>query len=202
MKPVSEIRRRARASVLRLIRDRRGLAAVEFAMIVPIMLVLFFGTVEFSSGIAIDRKVTLLARTMSDLTSQSPTLGVSDADFTSFFQASQAIMTPYSTTPLKIVISELYVDPTTHKARVEWSKGYQGGAVRATKSAYALPAALAVDGSYLILSEVSYLYTPTVGYVMSKAGITLSHVAYTRPRQYNCVYYPEATSGNPTCPTS
>ena len=46
-------------------------AAVEFALIVPLMLVLFFGTVEFSSGVAVDRKVTLVARTLSDLTSQN-----------------------------------------------------------------------------------------------------------------------------------
>ena len=40
-------------------------------MIVPLMLVMFFGTVEFSSGVAVDRKVTLMARTLSDLTSQN-----------------------------------------------------------------------------------------------------------------------------------
>ena len=50
-----------------------------------------------------------------------------------------------------------------------------------------IPSALAVGGTYLIFSEVSYLYTPTVGYVMKKAGVTLSDVAYTRPRQSTCV---------------
>ena len=52
-----------------------------------------------------------------------------------------------------------------------------------------MPSALAVGGTYLIFSEVSYLYTPAVGYVMAKAGITLSDVAYTRPRQSTCVIY-------------
>ncbi len=46
-----------------------------------------------------------------------------------------------------------------------------------------VPPALLVEQTYLIFSEVSYLYTPTVGYVMGKAGVTLSDVAYTRPRQ-------------------
>ena len=68
---MSKLWYRARLSVLDLIEDRRGLAAIEFAMIVPIMLVMFFGTVELSSGVAVDRKVTLVARTLSDLTSQS-----------------------------------------------------------------------------------------------------------------------------------
>ena len=66
------------AFALRLLDDRRGVAAIEFAMIVPIMLVLFFGTVEFSSGVAVDRKVSLMARTLSDLTSQST--AVADVD--------------------------------------------------------------------------------------------------------------------------
>ena len=58
--------------VRELFSDCRGIAATEFAVIVPIMLVLFFGTVEFSSGVAVDRKVTIFARTVSDITSQAP----------------------------------------------------------------------------------------------------------------------------------
>src|SRR5512141_831162 len=121
MKMISRIRRRARLCLLDLVDDSRGVAAVEFAVIVPIMLVLFFGTVEFSSGVAVDRKVTQMARTLSDLTSQSIT--VADTDLTNFFAASKGIMTPYPSTPTNATISELYVDPKTLVARVQWSQG-------------------------------------------------------------------------------
>src|ERR1700751_2165158 len=102
---------------LRMLADRRGLAATEFAFIMPVMLVMFFGTVEFSSGVAVDRKVTLMARTLSDLTSQSTS--VMDADIANFFLASNWIMWPYTTStpnpnpvaPLSGTITELYVDP-------------------------------------------------------------------------------------------
>ncbi|WP_244549211.1 TadE/TadG family type IV pilus assembly protein [Bradyrhizobium canariense] len=197
---------RARLSIRGLIRDRSAVAAIEFAMVVPIMLVLFFGTVEFSSGVAVDRKVSLMAHTLSDLASQSPTTGVSDSDFVGFFAANAAIMQPYDTTPLKAVISELYVDGTTTppQARVQWSKGYQGGTPLAAKTVVTVPGALLVGGTYLIYSQVNYLYTPTVGYVMSKAGINLSDVSYTRPRQSNCVIYPAVVPPTPIppCPTS
>ena len=54
-----------------------------------------------------------------------------------------------------------------------------------------------VRQTYLILSEVKYLYTPLgIGYVM-KTNITLSDVAYSRPRQVFCVVY---TTPNPTQP--
>jgi Flp pilus assembly protein TadG len=190
--------------MLGLIRDRKAVAAIEFAMVVPIMLVMFFGTVEFSSGVAVDRKVTLMAHTLSDLTSQSPTNGISDADIANFFAASGAIMTPYAAAPTQAIVSELYIDGTTTppQARVQWSKGYQGGVARAPKSTVlTVPSALMVSGTYLIFSEVSYLYTPAAGYVMGKAGVKLSDVSFTRPRQSVCVIYPAVTTGSvPNCP--
>jgi Flp pilus assembly protein TadG len=181
-------------------RDCRGIAATEFAVIVPLMLVLFFGVVEFSTGVAVDRKVTLVARTLSDLVSQNTT--IDDSKFTAYFTAgilvmSQYAQSPYSASTLHSTISELYVDPNTHTAKVQWSKGF---AVRATGSPVTIPAALSVDGTYLIFSEVSYLYTPTVGYVMAKAGVNLADVSYTRPRQSSCVLYNAAA--NSLCPTN
>jgi Flp pilus assembly protein TadG len=187
--------------------DCRGIAATEFAFIVPLMLVLFFGTVEFCSAIAIDRKVTLMARTMSDLTSQSTS--VADADMTTFFNVASKIIwpypaaapNPYFTSPVSGTISELYVDPNTHKAVVKWSKGNAPRAVGSTattvvigSTATNIPTALLVDGTYLILSEVSYKYVPTVGYVLAKAGISLGDVAFTRPRQSTCVFYSPSTT--------
>src|SRR6266581_5127871 len=97
MKSISNISLAARCSARDLARDRSGIAATEFAMIVPLMLVLFFGTVEFSSGVAVDRKVTLMARTLSDLTSQN--ISVTDAQLTNFFAAATGILTPYPSTP-------------------------------------------------------------------------------------------------------
>ena len=193
---MSPIWLRVRRCAISLLEDRSGIAATEFAVIVPVMLVMFFGTLEFSSGVAVDRKVILMARTLSDLTSQS--LSVSNTDLTNFFAASTGIMSPYSSTPTNSTITELWVDPSTLKARVQWS---QGTAPRATSSTVTIPAALAVGGTYLIFSEVSYLYKPTIGYVMAKAGVNLSDVAYTRPRQAVCVIYPTPTTGSlPNCP--
>jgi Flp pilus assembly protein TadG len=196
MKTSSRIWLRARRSASRLGADCSGIAATEFAVIVPLMLVMFFGTVEFSSGVAVDRKVTLVARTLSDLTSQSTT--VTDTDLSNFFAAAAGILTPYSATPTKSTITQLYVDPNTLKAKVQWSKAStidsSGNVVLGTSTHNAsdvvtIPAALAVAGTYLIWSEVSYQYVPAVGYVMAKTGINLSDLTYTRPRQSSCVMY-------------
>jgi Flp pilus assembly protein TadG len=185
---------RARRAFAGFAADRRGIAATEFAVIVPIMLVMYFGTVELSSGIAVDRKVTLMARSLSDLTSQS--LSVDANDMTNFFAAGAAIMTPYPADPIKATITELYIDPNTLQARVQWS---QGSSPRGTGSPVTIPTALAIAGTYLIFSEVSYLYKPTIGYVMAKSGVTLSDTAYTRPRQSECVMF---GTTSPPCPKS
>jgi Flp pilus assembly protein TadG len=192
-----------------LLQDRSGLAAVEFAMVFPMMVVMFFGVVEISSAISVDRKATLVARTLSDLTSQMTS--VANADILSFGEAAKAIMTPYPGSPLKSSVSEVYIDSATGVARVQWSKGLEinaSGNVSITATdphskgeIVTLPAALvAAKGSYVIWSEVSYKYTPAVGYVLAKTGITFKDAAYTRPRTALCVIYP---TGGPTgCPTN
>jgi Flp pilus assembly protein TadG len=198
MKSISKLWSSLRHSTRDLHGDCRGVAAVEFAMIIPIMLVAFFGTVEFCSAVAVDRKVTIMARTLSDLTSQN--IWVDNTATSNIFAASTAIMTPYSAaspTPLNSRLSELYIDPNTLAARVQWSVG-QGMTARTVGSAVTVPAALAVGGTYLIYSEVNYQYVPTVGYVLAKAGIALSDVAYTRPRQALCVLWNTSTGACPT----
>ena len=107
--------------VRRLLKDRSGLAAVEFAMIFPMMVVTFFGVLELSAAIAVDRKATLVARTLSDLTSQM--VSVANADLISFGEAAKAIMTPYPGSPLVSSVTEVYIDSVSGVARVQWSKG-------------------------------------------------------------------------------
>ncbi len=165
--------------------DDSGLAAVEFAMIIPLMALMFIGTNEFSAGVAVDRKVTLMARTLSDLTSRNTS--VDDTQLTNFFNASAAIMTPYPSAPVQGTITELYINPSTLKARVQWSKG---ASVHAAGDIIEIPEALKIGGTYLILSEVKYKYVPSVAWFINKVdGITLSDISLTRPRQGLCVMY-------------
>lgn len=174
------------------LKDCSGIGAVEFAFILPLMLVMFFGTVEFSQGIGVNRKVTIMARSLSDLTSQNTS--VTSTQLNNFFAAATAIMTPYPAAPLRSTISELYIDPSTQTARVQWSVG---SAPRGQSSTVAIPSQLIakdaqnhiVANQYLIYSEVTYQYVPTIGYVMAPSGVNLRDEAYTRPRQSTCVMY-------------
>jgi|SRR5947209_4036504 Flp pilus assembly protein TadG len=214
MKSISRNWLRLPPQALDLLTDCRGIAATEFAVIVPIMLVMFFGTVEFSSGVAVDRKVTLVARTLSDLLSQSlPTAPnstsatVDDTSLQNVFTASIAIVNPYTAAPVKAQLTEIYVD-SNQVAKVQWSKAATIG-TNATQATLApssrnagdiisVPTTLLTRQTYLLFSEVSYLYTPAVGYVMGMSGVTLTDVSYTRPRQVVCVTYNNIPAGCPT----
>jgi hypothetical protein len=126
-----------------------------------------------------------MARTLSDLTSQNTT--VTDAQLTNFFTASKAIMTPYDSSPVQGTITELWINPTTLKARVQWSKGVDP---RSAGDIVEIPDALKIGDTYLILSEVKYKYVPSVAWFINKVnGITLTDLSYTRPRQALCVMY-------------
>jgi Flp pilus assembly protein TadG len=196
------------SSLNHFFRNRQGVAATEFAMIAPFMLIAFFGTVEFCTAVAIDRKITLVARTLADLTAQQspPTIStdsatIADIDLQNNFTAgSKIVQSSYDATPLQSTISEVYVD-NTGRAIILWSKSaiIQSGANTATLTtsqrnqgddvSAIVPAELLTHKTYLIFSEVSYNYIPTIGYVMAKTGVNMSDVSYTRPRQATCIVY-------------
>jgi len=205
----TKARMRARVAIAGFFKDRSGIAATEFAVIVPLMLVMFFGTIEFSSGMAVDRNVSLAARAVANIVSQGTQ--ATNADLANAFNGGNKIMTPYAAP--NMTVSELYIDPSSGNARVQWS---QGNAPRSISSVVAIPSSLiarnpttnAINPSqYVILSEVNTVYTPTIGYVMAPSGVTLSDVAYAIPRQSTCVFYPStpaivAPATTPACPTS
>ncbi|MDB5653397.1 MAG: TadE-like protein [Tardiphaga sp.] len=199
MSKVMASRSRLPRLLARLSADNRGIAAVEFAMIMPLLMLMFFGMIDVSMGIGADRKVTMIAQTMADLPSRYT--AVTDTDFSNFFKIGDAMMTPYPTAKLSVTISQIYLDPTSNGlGKVYWSKG---DAVRAVNTTVVVPDGLigkdpttkvVLANQYLILAEVSFPYQPIIGYVVPKAGLTLSESTYTRPRQSICVYYSTANN--------
>ena len=157
--------------------DERGVSAVEFAMLLPLMITLYLGTVEISQGVGIDRKVTLTTRTTADLASQVSS--INNSDMTNLLNASSAVIAPYDVTKLKVTVSLVTID-ANGQAKVTWSDTFQG-TKRAVGSTVTLPAALNVANTSLIWSEVAYTYKPTIGYVVT-GTLNLSDQIYMRPR--------------------
>jgi Flp pilus assembly protein TadG len=161
----------------RLVRDQRGVSAVEFAMLLPLMITLYLGSVEISQGISINRKVTLTARTVTDLVAQVSS--INNAAMTNVLNASSAVMTPFPVSPLKVTVSLVGIDAQS-KATITWSDGYNI-AGKVPGSAVTLPAALLIANTSLVWGEVQYNYTPAIGYVVT-SNLTLKDQLYMRPR--------------------
>src|SRR5436305_6428006 len=168
---------RARRLLRRFLRGKGGVSAVEFAMLLPLMITLYHGGVEVSSAIAVDRKVTQVARTVGDLVAQSTS--VNATDMTNILNAASSVVQPYSPSLIKVTVSRVDIDANS-VAKVIWSKTLNGTA-RAVNSTVILPGALNTVNTSLIWAETHYAYTPTIGYVIT-GTMTLKDQIYMRPR--------------------
>jgi Flp pilus assembly protein TadG len=161
--------------ILRLAHDQRGVSAVEFALLAPVMIGLYFGCAEIADGVGADRKVSLISAALANLTAQVTT--ISSSDMTNIFDASSAIIAPYAASKLKMTVTCIKID-ANKVATVKWSATRNG---TANSGSATVPSDLAVANSTLILSEASFDYTPTVGYTIS-GTLTLRDKMYMSPR--------------------
>jgi Flp pilus assembly protein TadG len=201
---------KARAAIARARDEQSGIAAVEFALILPLMLTLYIGTAELTNAIMASRKETLVSRTLSDLVAQQPaSTNIGDSDFTSIFAAATAIMSPFSATNLKMTITSVEfvanskaASGTGYDAKPRWTVTQNGGTKRpcavltmvantATPSSTTMPTGIYQSGS-VIVADTSYTYTPAFGSSFmswDSSGITFSHTTYMRPRNTTLITY-------------
>ena len=170
--------RRAQRSRTGLLHNRSGLAAVEFALILPLMVMLYLGSVEVGQAIAIDRMVTLTATTLTNVVTQYTTISAS-TDIPDILGASASILTPYAASNAKVVLSSVVID-VNGNATVVWSKA-QNGAARVAGSSITVPSGMATPNSSLVLGEVSYAYSPVID-ILTLGPFSLSESIFMVPR--------------------
>ncbi len=159
------------------VKDNRGISAIEFALIFPIMIAVFFGVVEISDALTIDRRVATVAGTMADLVAQAKE--IDDTEIANIFTASQAIISPYNENDLSIVISSVVTDKDG-KSEVDWSDT-QNGTARTSGETINLPSGLNEPNGSVILAEVNYKYRSFIGwYIVGE--LNLAEEFYLKPR--------------------
>lgn len=161
-------------------RNEKGLAATEFAMVVPIMIGMYMGAVEVGQALTIDRKLTSLASAASDLVAQSKS--ISESDVQDIFKITDTILSPYDTSSLRIVLSSVVAD-VDNVQQVEWSIANSEGTAHAVGSKIpGMPADATEANSSVIVAEVQYTYTSPVSYYF-KGDTSLSEMFFARPRK-------------------
>jgi Flp pilus assembly protein TadG len=159
---------------LRFWRNTAGVSAIEFALVLPVLLTILFGSAEFGRAYDARRKANQLARTVADLTSQGDTQStVSTATMNDILASATLVLRPFSSTGVQIVVSAMGVDlinPGT-KPRVCSSFATSNATARQVQLAsdLTIPPGFQLPGMRYILTEVSYPYTPLFGSAVLRA---------------------------------
>lgn len=166
------------ALLKRLGRDRRGVSAVEFALIAPAMIAFYFGLAEITQALLAERRTGHAASAIGDLVAQSST--ITNTEVTDIFQIATTIMQPYPTNTLKMRVTSVKAN-AAGVTTVAWSNG-SGMTPYSTGAALSVPAGVIAANQSVIVSEVSYDYDSPVNFFMANA-VTFSRKFYLRPRK-------------------
>ncbi len=158
--------------------DSRGVAAVEFALLLPILLLLYFGVVELTQGVMTQQRANHVAATVGDLASQTSTL--TSADVADIFGVGATVMYPYPTTSLKLRVSSLTAD-SHGNVTVAWSQASGMTALTKGSSVSGLPTSVIAPGESVVMSESQYTYTSAFGQIMPRP-VVFNEKAYLHPR--------------------
>lgn len=147
-------------------KNRSGMAATEFAIILPVLLLLFFGVVEGSDALSKSRRVTLAANTLADLAAQETELLESAVD--SLFVGVEEIIDSGGATMdvrlISVILEDTDGDGNPDSPVVHWSYDNTGGEPYSAGAAYNKlpnPALLTADTA-IIIAEVDFPYTSSL----------------------------------------
>lgn len=157
-----------------------GLAALEFALILPIMVVLYLGGFEVSEAFMINRKVTHATSALGDMVAQAE--DICDSEMANILDAAEAILNPYPSSPSKMIVSGVRIDDEGN-ATVVWSDARNATPYPADAS-IDLPINILQAETFVVVAEVTYDYIPTFGHTLT-GTITLADSFYLRPRLSN-----------------
>ena len=162
----------------RLRGDRRGVSAVEFALIAPVIIVFYFGLAEFCQAFMAQKRMGRTAAAVADLVTQNET--VTRADVSDVFEVGDLMMRPFSAETLSQRATAV-TRQADGSVEVDWSLG-QGMTARAAGEEVTIPDGLIAAGESVVMTEITYDYESPFADLLP--GMTqFSHTYYLRPRK-------------------
>jgi Flp pilus assembly protein TadG len=166
-----------------LLRCRRGLAAVEFALLLPMMVTLFFAILEMGNFLTVHRKIVQATQNAADLLTQEKTLG--NANFDDVTEALRVILRPFPDATLAYRVTSVVYNATSGAATVGWEKSY--GTLGTTPDGPTSTAAgLGLPGESSLVVNLSYVYTPLFTHIVPST-ISIGETAIARPRRVRVI---------------
>jgi Flp pilus assembly protein TadG len=179
--------------ILHFRKAQDGVAAVEFALLLPVLIMMFFGMVETTLALVCRADISQMAATSADLIAQVNTANT--ADISNVYAAAGTILYPYYTggatgKPTIRITSVVYdstsATPTT-SGKVAWTctqlgTGTLTPASRSTGSTVTFSQPLMIANGSVIMAEVAYNYaSPTTQTIVG--SINMTNNFYTKPRR-------------------
>ena len=165
------------AQLQNLLRQRQGIATIEFALIFIAMVLMFFATFEVGSGIIVYMKIIDAADTVSDLVAQQTS--VASSDFDHLYIAGQLVMQPDTGAGLGLAVASVTFDPNSGNPTVAWQVTRGGGSLMSDAAAAAT--GLGSKGDSVIVAQVTYTYNSALHYFLP-TGLAMSSRVFSRPR--------------------
>ena len=175
------MRARVHGGLKRLARfrdDPHGVAAVEFALLVPFLLLVYVGAVQLLDGIRVNRQVVMASSTVANVVSQYTTISAG-TQMPDIMAASLQTLAPFPPERATIVVSSITID-RRGRASVAWSEAHNGTA-REVGERVTLPDGLAAANSSVILGEARYRFTSIIDF-LQLGEMTLTGSTYMVPR--------------------
>jgi Flp pilus assembly protein TadG len=187
--------------------DARGIAAVEFALVLPVLLLMLFGSYDVSRMVMANQKVGVAAATVAELVAAQPTnTATASATISAIVAAGAVAMAPFAAASTTTTVSAIDLKPAANGtccvATVNWSFT-QGGRLRPCATTFtqtaldaapaltSLPTAIAsppaavqalASETAVIISDVTYAYAPIAPGIDKLLPATLHRTTYTYPR--------------------
>lgn len=169
----------------RLRSDQRGMAAVEFALIAPIMILLYCGLAELSIAMMAERRAAHAASVVADLVAQSGTM--TTTDLADIYKIGNAIMYPFPADTLKMRITSVVADSNA-VPKMDWSQG-SGLSKMPSGTVAGFPPNLLEAGDSVIQADVQYTFSSPLKYILPN-DVTFRDTYYLKPRSGGAVNCP------------
>jgi Flp pilus assembly protein TadG len=176
----------------RLVRDESGVSAVEFALILPIMVLLYLGLAEITLAMMAERRASHAASAVGDLLAQSPQ-NIKNAGVNQVLYIGDASLQPFPTADLSLRVTSVQAD-TNGTPKVVWSKAKGPALSKLANGATVagFPTNLLAAGESLIMSEVKYSYNTPLYKVIPRT-LNFQDVFYLRPRRADVISCADCT---------
>lgn len=165
-------------------KNTEGVSAIEFAIVAPVMVFIYFGGMELSLLMQADRRTTTVAATIGDLASREVVLN--DGDIEDIFAASRILIIPLDPSAVRLRLTNLVAD-SNGNVEVDWSDASDNFTARSVGATFSeIPNGVIEDDGSVIMAEVEYTYQSELDYLPS-ARQTLRDRFFLRPRRTNLI---------------